>query len=124
MINKKMIMLTAAGILLLDGFMLCTAKICVKNMRGGMPTVTLYDHQTAPDTVISINDLCCYENIPCMYITSAVWQDGDPDLPVITEDGQAILPGNKTGIMEVTVASNPNWIIPDNTVTVTVGMPS
>ena len=121
MINKKMIMLTVAGILLLDGFMLCTAKICVKNMRGGMPTVTLYDHQTAPDTVISINDLCCYENIPCMYITSAVWQDGDPDLPVITEDGQAILPGHKTGIMEVTVASNPNWIIPDNTVTVTVG---
>ena len=121
MINKKIITLTAAGILLLDGFMFCAAKICMKNKRGGMPTVTLYDYQTAPDTVVSVDDLCSYENIPHMYITSAVWQDGDPDLPVITEDGQAILPGNKTGIMEVSLASNPDWIIPDNTVTVTVG---
>lgn len=124
MINKKIITLTAAGILLLDGFMFCAAKICMKNKRGGMPTVTLYDHQTAPDTVVSVDDLCSYENIPHMYITSAVWQDGDPDLPVITDDRQAILVGNRCGVMEVTLASNPNWIIPDNTVTVTVGMPS
>ena len=50
--------------------------------------------------------------------------DGDPDLPVITDDGQAILVGNRCGVMEVTVASNPEWIIPENTITVTVEMPA
>lgn len=124
MINKKIIFLTAAGILLFDGYVLALARIRANDSNGGMPSVALNDYQTAPDTVISVNDICCYENIPCMYITSAIWQDGNPDMPRITDDGQAILVGNRCGVMEVTVASNPEWIIPENTVTVTVEMPA
>ena len=58
-----------------------------------------------------------------MYITSANWQDGNPELPVITDDGQALLIGDRCGVIEVTLASNPDWIMPDNTVRVTVGTP-
>jgi hypothetical protein len=124
MLNKKIIFLTAAGILLFDSFVLALVHSRAERANGGMPTVTLNDYQTAPNTVVSVNDICCYENIPCMYITSAIWQDGDPDLPVITDDGQAVLTGNRCGVMEVTVARNREWIIPEDTVTVTVGMPS
>lgn len=125
MINKKHILAAAAGILLFDGFALTAVRnYANREAENRQPSICLNDYQTAPDTVVSVDDLCCCENIPRMYITSANWQDGDPDLPVITDDKQAILVGDRCGVMEVTLASNPDWIMPNNTVTVTVQNPS
>lgn len=124
MLNKKIIFAAAAGILLFDGFALAALRIFAdKQADNRQPSVCLNDCQTAPDTVVSVEDLCTYENLPHMYITSVNWKDGDPDLPVITDDQQAILVGNRCGVIEVTLASNPDWIMPANTVTVTVGTP-
>lgn len=124
MINKKAILAAAAGILLYDGFALAAARTFAdKQAENRQPSISLNDYQTATDTVVSVDDLCCYENIPRMYITSANWQDGNPELPVITDDRQALLIGDRCGVIEVTLASNPDWIMPDNTVRVTVGTP-
>lgn len=112
--------MTAAGVLLFDGCMLVLGNACINILRGGMRSVAIYESQEVRGPVVSVGDVCEWENIPCMYITSANWQDGDPELPVISDDQQTVFVGDKCGVLEVTVASSPDVILPENTVTVTV----
>lgn len=112
--------ITAAGSAMFAFSMLLLANAVVNTLRGDIPVITLHNYCTEPDTVVSVSDLCSWERLPGMYITSANWQDGDPALPVISNDQQSILLGEKCGILEVTVADAPDIISPDATVTVTV----
>ena len=112
--------ITAAGSAMFTFSMLLLANAVVRTLRGGMPEITLFDRPTLRSTVISIDDLCEWQNIPRMYITSASWQNGDPALPVISDDRQYVYVGNQCGVLEVTVGSAPDVILPDDTVTVTV----
>ena len=119
--NAKTILLTAAAVLMFDFFMLIFAAVCIRSMRGPMPEIVLFDRPEINGPVVSVGDVCAWENLPCMYITSACWQNGDPELPLISEDRQTVSVGNKCGVLEVTVASAPDVIIPEDTVTVIVG---
>ena len=112
--------LTAAGILLFDLCMLVFAKVCISGLHESMPEIALFDRQILSGPVVPIESLCEWDNIPRMYITSANWQDGDPELPVISDDQQTVFVGEKCGVLEVTVSSSPDVILPANTVTVTV----
>ena len=119
----KTALLTAAAVLMFDCCMLVFANICLKTMRGPIPEITLYNRAEVSGSVISVSDVCAWEHLPCMYITSASWQNGDPELPVISADQQSVSVGNKSGVLELTVASSPDVITPDTTVTVIVGQP-
>ena len=112
--------LTAAGVLLFDFCMLTLANICVNTLRGGMPLIAVFESQAVSGPVVSVGDVCEWENIPHVYITSANWQDGDTELPVISDDQQTVFVGEKCGVLEVTVSSSPDVILPEDTVTVTV----
>lgn len=112
--------LTAAGVLLFDGCMLVLGNACINTLRGGMPLIAVYEGQEVSGPVVSVGDVCEWKNIPRMYITSANWQDGDTELPVISDDGQTVFVGEKCGVLEVTVSSSPDVILPEDTVTVTV----
>ena len=121
--HTKTILLTAAAVLMFDCCMIIFAWIFFRSMRGPMPEIVLFDRPEVSGSVVSVGDICAWEHLPCMYITSACWQNGDPDLPLISADQQTISVGNKCGVLEVTVADAPDIIIPENTVTVIVGQP-
>lgn len=112
--------LTVAGVLLFDGCMLVLANACINTLRGGMRSISVYEGTEVSGPVVSVSDVCEWENIPVMYITSANWQDGDPALPVISDDQQTVFVGDKSGVLEVTVSPSPDVILPEDTVTVTV----
>ena len=112
--------LTAAGVLLFDGCMLVLGNACINTLRGGMPLIAVYEGQDVSGPVVSVGDVCEWENIPRMYITSANWQDGDPELPLISDDQQTVFVGDKCGVLEVTVSSSPDVILPVDTISVTV----
>lgn len=112
--------LTAAGVLLFDGCMLVLGNACINTLRGGMPLIAVYEGQEVSGPVVSVGDVCEWENIPGMYITSANWQDGDPALPLISDDQQTVFVGDKCGVLEVTVSSSPDVILPVDTISVTV----
>ena len=112
--------LTAAGVLLFDGCMLVLANACINTLRGGMRSISVYEGAEVSGPVVSVSDVCEWENIPGMYITSANWQDGDPALPVISDDQQTVQLGDKCGELTVTVSTSPEWINLNDAVTVTV----
>lgn len=112
--------LTAAGVLLFDGCMLVLGNACINTLRGGMPLIAVYEGQEVSGPVVSVGNVCEWENIPRMYITSANWQDGDPELPLISDDQQTVFVGDKCGVLEVTVSSSPDVILPVDTISVTV----
>ena len=112
--------LTAAGVLLFDGCMLVLGNACINTLRGGMPLIAVYEGQEVSGPVVLVGDVCEWENIPRMYITSANWQDGDPELPLISDDQQTVFVGDKCGVLEVTVSISPDFILPVDTLSVTV----
>ena len=117
----KTALLTAAGVLIFDCCILVFANICIGALCGPMPVITLYDRAEVSGSVVSISDVCAWEHHPGMYITAASWQDGDPEMPVISDDHQSVSVGDKCGVLEISVAESPDVIVPENTVTVIVG---
>lgn len=112
--------ITAAGCLLFDACMLVLAKAAVNTFRGPIPEIALNDYETQPDSIVSIHDICSWEHLDRMYITSAYWADGDPEMPVISDDQQTVQLGDKCGELTVTVSTSPEWINLNDAVTVTV----
>lgn len=114
------IALTSAGVLLFDGCALVLANACINTLQGGMPCIAVFESQKVSGPVVSVSDVCDWENIPCLYITSANWQDGDIEQPVISDDQQNVFVGEQCGVLELTVSPSPDVILPEDIITVTV----
>ncbi|MBQ6040416.1 MAG: hypothetical protein K5705_02160 [Oscillospiraceae bacterium] len=116
------IALTAAGVILFDASALTAFNRYVNPISGEIvPAESVY---AAPGTVLTVDDLCHYENVPRIYITSVTAREGAGTLPEIADGWSALYLGDACGVYDVTVADCPDEILPENTVTVYVGTPA
>jgi hypothetical protein len=116
------IALTSAGVLLFDAAALNAVNNYLNPIRGKI--VPAESVQAAPGTILTVDDLCHYENIPRIYITSVTAREGEGPLPEIADGWDALYLGDTCGVYDVTVGDCPDAVLPENTVTVYVGTPS